>query len=47
MTGERIINVEKMFNLRHGAQREDDDLSDRFTEERVPGDSGSYRHVPV
>ena len=37
--GERIINLEKVFNLRLGAQRDDDDLPDRFTEERV-GDSG-------
>jgi aldehyde:ferredoxin oxidoreductase len=39
--GERIVNVEKLFNIRHGARREDDDLPDRFTEERVsdPGPS--------
>jgi aldehyde:ferredoxin oxidoreductase len=35
LAGERIVNLEKLFNLRHGAGREDDDLPDRFTEERV------------
>ncbi len=41
LIGERIVNVEKLFNVRHGATREDDDLPDRFTEERVsdPGPS--------
>ncbi len=41
LIGERIVNVEKLFNIRHGATREDDDLPDRFTEERVsdPGPS--------
>ncbi len=31
--GERILNVERLFNLRHGATPADDDLPDRFTEE--------------
>jgi aldehyde:ferredoxin oxidoreductase len=39
VAGERVINAEKLFNLRQGAGRKDDDLPDRFTEERV-GDSG-------
>jgi aldehyde:ferredoxin oxidoreductase len=34
--GERILNVERLFNLRHGAMRADDDLPDRFTEEPLP-----------
>ena len=34
--GERILNVERLFNLRHGATRADDDLPDRFTEEPLP-----------
>jgi aldehyde:ferredoxin oxidoreductase len=35
LVGERIVNLEKLFNVRHGASREDDDLPDHFTEERV------------
>jgi len=35
LVGERILNLERLFNLRHGATPEDDDLPDRFTEERV------------
>jgi aldehyde:ferredoxin oxidoreductase len=35
LIGERIVNVERIFNLRHGVGREDDDLPDRFAEERV------------
>ena len=34
--GERILNAERLFNLRHGATRDDDDLPDRFTEEPLP-----------
>jgi len=34
--GERIVNAERLFNLRHGAGPEDDDLPDKFVEERVP-----------
>jgi aldehyde:ferredoxin oxidoreductase len=33
--GERIVNLERLFNLRHGAGREADDLPDRFVEERI------------
>jgi aldehyde:ferredoxin oxidoreductase len=33
--GERIVNLERLFNLRHGADRADDDLPDRFVEERI------------
>ena len=32
-TGERIFNLEKMFNLREGFAREDDNTPDRFFEE--------------
>jgi aldehyde:ferredoxin oxidoreductase len=34
--GERIVNLERLVNLRLGAGLEDDDLPDRFTEEPVP-----------
>jgi aldehyde:ferredoxin oxidoreductase len=33
--GERTVNLERLYNLRHGASRADDDLPDRFVEERV------------
>jgi aldehyde:ferredoxin oxidoreductase len=33
--GERIVNMEKIFNLRHGATREMDTLPDKFTKEKV------------
>jgi aldehyde:ferredoxin oxidoreductase len=33
--GERIVNMEKMFNLRHGATRAMDNLPDKFTKEPV------------
>ena len=35
LIGERIVNLEKLFNIRHGARRGDDDLPDHFTEEPV------------
>jgi len=41
-----LINLERLFNLRHGAGREDDDLPDRFTEERV-SDPGPTQGMTV
>lgn len=35
LVGERILNLERLLALRLGAGPEDDDLPDRFTEERV------------
>jgi len=46
LIGERIINQEKIFNLRHGATRRDDDLPDHFTEDRVP-DPGPTQGMTV
>jgi aldehyde:ferredoxin oxidoreductase len=34
--GERIVNAERLINLRLGADMADDDLPDHFVEERVP-----------
>lgn len=34
--GERIVNLERMFNIREGLSRADDRLPRRFTEERAP-----------
>jgi aldehyde:ferredoxin oxidoreductase len=33
--GERIVNMEKIFNIRHGATKEMDNLPDKFTREKV------------
>ena len=44
--GERIVNLEKLFNVRHGASREDDDLPDHFTEDHVP-DPGPTQGMTV
>ena len=46
LAGERIVNLENLFNLRHGAGREDDDLPDRFTEERI-ADPGPTQGMTV
>ena len=46
LVGERIVNQEKIFNLRHGATRRDDDLPDHFTEDRVP-DPGPTQGMTV
>jgi aldehyde:ferredoxin oxidoreductase len=46
LAGERIINVEKVFNVRHGAGRADDDLPDHFVEDRVP-DPGPTQGMTV
>jgi len=45
--GERILNVERLFNLRHGATRADDDLPDRFTEEPLPDGPTRGMTVPI
>jgi aldehyde:ferredoxin oxidoreductase len=34
--GERIVNLERMYNVREGLSRSDDRLPRRFTEESVP-----------
>ena len=46
LVGERILNLERLFDLRFGAKPEDDDLPDRFTEERV-ADPGPTRGMAV
>jgi aldehyde:ferredoxin oxidoreductase len=35
LAGERIVNLERAFNLRMGSEAKDDDLPDQFTERRV------------
>lgn len=34
--GERLINLERCFNIREGLQKSDDSLPDRFTKETLP-----------
>ena len=46
LAGERIVNLENLFNLRHGAGRKDDDLPARFTEERI-ADPGPTQGMTV
>ena len=46
LAGERILNLERLFNLRHGAGRAEDDLPDRFVEERV-ADPGPTQGMTV
>jgi aldehyde:ferredoxin oxidoreductase len=46
LAGERIVNLERLFNLRHGAGRAEDDLPDRFVEERV-ADPGPTQGMTV
>jgi aldehyde:ferredoxin oxidoreductase len=36
MIGERIFNLEKLFNIREGLTKDDDKLPDRFQEEQLP-----------
>ncbi len=46
LAGERIVNLENLFNLRHGASRADDDLPLRFVEERI-ADPGPTQGMTV
>lgn len=41
LTGERIVNLERLFNAREGIGRKDDTLPDRFLHERLPPDNPS------
>ncbi len=34
--GERIVNIERLFNIRQGLTRKDDTLSERFLKEPIP-----------
>jgi aldehyde:ferredoxin oxidoreductase len=46
--GERIVNLERMYNVRLGLSAEDDRLPRRFTEEPLPvkhGDTVSYHRI--
>lgn len=46
LAGERIVNLERLINLRLGASCADDDLPDHFVEDRVP-DAGPTHGMTV
>jgi len=46
LAGERIVNAERLINLRLGADMADDDLPDHFVEDRVP-DAGPTHGMTV
>ena len=46
LAGERIVNLERLFNLGQGSTREDDDLPDHFTEDPV-SDPGPTQGMTV
>jgi aldehyde:ferredoxin oxidoreductase len=43
--GERVINLERLFNLRHGSTVEDDRLPDKFLEEAADEGPGKGKKV--
>ncbi|MFH1748999.1 MAG: aldehyde ferredoxin oxidoreductase family protein [Planctomycetota bacterium] len=45
--GERIWNLEKLFNLRAGFRKEDDTLPPRLLEEAMPGGPAAGKTVPL
>jgi aldehyde:ferredoxin oxidoreductase len=47
MAGERIINLERSFNVREGARRKDDTLPKRFLSEPIPEGGSKGTVVPI
>ena len=45
--GERIINLERAFNVREGARRKDDTLPKRFLTEPIPEGGSKGQVVPL
>lgn len=45
--GERIVNLERLYNLREGLRPADDTLPPRYTEEPLPGGPAAGRVVPL
>ena len=43
--GERIVNTERLFNVREGIARKDDKLPKRFTEEAAPSGPGKGQRI--
>ena len=46
-TGERIINLERAFNLKHGATKDDDYLPPRILNEPLPSSLGKARPIDL
>ena len=47
LAGERICNLERLFNLREGFTRSDDNLPTRLLEEAIPGANGEPQVVDL
>ena len=45
--GERIVNLERLFNLREGMTVADDTLPDRFLQEPLPDGAAKGKTVPL
>jgi aldehyde:ferredoxin oxidoreductase len=45
MIGERIVNLQRMFNVREGISRKDDNQPRRLLEEKSPSPGRAYGHV--
>ncbi len=45
--GERICNLERLFNLREGFTREDDRLPSRFLKEAIPDPQGNLHTIDI
>lgn len=45
--GERVINLERSFNVREGARRKDDTLPERFLREPIPAGRSKGKVVPL
>lgn len=45
--GERINNLERLFNIREGFTRKDDNLPDRFVKEAIKDNKGNLQNVDV
>jgi len=45
MIGERIVNLQRMFNVREGITRKDDNQPRRLLEEKSPSPGRAYGHV--
>jgi aldehyde:ferredoxin oxidoreductase len=43
--GERIVNLQRMFNVREGISRKDDNQPRRLLEEKSPSPGRAYGHV--
>ncbi|MGB9636009.1 MAG: aldehyde ferredoxin oxidoreductase family protein [Thermoplasmata archaeon] len=47
MIGERIVNLNRLFNIREGFSRKDDTLPERYTKERMPDGAAKGQIVEI